>query len=130
MSINYNNIVELLELIYKFVYKPDNDTLENYMYKRLESSNITMNELVKSNDFEYQYILNTSSPNEQPIEVMDSIVDNSNNKKVIIKKYLQQKPLLMILQKDENNLVGTTSIIDIYYELFMIFVILILNVTN
>ena len=119
MSINYNNIVELLELIYKFVYKPDNDTLENYMYKRLESSNITMNELVKSNDFEYQYILNTSSPNEQPIEVMDSIVDNSNNKKVIIKKYLQQKPLLMILQKDENNLVGTTSIIDIYYELFM-----------
>jgi hypothetical protein len=119
MSINYNNVAELLELIYKFVYKPDNGMLENYVYKRLEPSNITMSELVKSNDFEYQYILNTGSPDELPLEILDSIIDNSNNKKVIIKKYLQKKPILMIIQKNENNLVGTTSIIDIYYEFFM-----------
>ena len=119
MSINYNNIVELLELIYNFVYKPDNDILENFMYKRLEPSNITMNDLIKSADFEYHYILNTSSPDELPLEIIDSIIDSSGNKKVLIKKYLKKKAILMIIQKDEKNLVGTTSLIDIYYELFM-----------
>ena len=61
MSINYNNIAELLELVQKFVYEPDNEMLESVMYKRLDPDNISLNELIKSADFEYQYILNTSS---------------------------------------------------------------------
>ena len=80
MSINYNNITELLELIHKFVYEPDNTILENVMYKRLEPENISLNDLIKSSDFEYQYILNTSSSDKPDFEILDIIVDNYNNK--------------------------------------------------
>jgi hypothetical protein len=119
MSINYNNIEELLDIIEKFVYNPDNEILENFMYKRLDPSNITFNEIIKNNDFEYHYILNTSSKDKPTIEIIDTIKDVSNNIKVITKKYLKNKPVMMIIQKNENKYYGTTSIIDIYYELFM-----------
>jgi hypothetical protein len=119
MSINYNNITELLDIIQKFVHEPDNVIFENFMYKRLDPENISLNDLVKSSNFEYQYILNTSSSDKPNFEVLDTIVDNYNNKKIILKKHLREKPILLILQKNENNLTGTTSIIDIYYELFM-----------
>ena len=55
MSINYNNITELLDIIYKFVYEPNNEILENFIYKRLDPENISFNDLIKSADFEYQY---------------------------------------------------------------------------
>ena len=61
MSINYNNINELLDLIYKFVYNPDNDTIDNYIFKKFIPSEIKKNDLIKTDDFEYQYILNSEN---------------------------------------------------------------------
>ena len=51
MSINYNNIVELIELLYDFVYNPKNDIYNNYMYKRLDPENIVLSQVLKTDTF-------------------------------------------------------------------------------
>jgi len=57
-NIDYNNIVELVNLLYKYVY--DTNDTEKYMYTILKPEKININTIIKDNSFEYQFILNSS----------------------------------------------------------------------
>lgn len=117
MSINYNNVNELLDLMSKFVFESENFAIENYVYKRLDPNNITINQIIKNADFEYQHIINTTSESKPNFKIIEK--QTPHCKKIILKKNLSKHTVTMIIQKDEKNLVGTTSIIDIYFELLM-----------
>jgi hypothetical protein len=115
MSINYNNIDELLDLIQKFVYKSEKVMLENYMYKRIQPTDITLYHLVKTNDYDNSEILNEKIK----LNLIGISKDSSNHQKILMTAELKKNNCLIILQKDEYNILGTSSIKDIYYELFM-----------
>jgi len=59
MSINYNNIKELVSLLYIFVYDKDNVANNNYTYQRLSWSEIKISDLINPN-LDYQLILNSN----------------------------------------------------------------------
>ena len=46
MSINYNNIKDLISLLYEFVYEQKKTTYSNYVYKKFDYSNIKMDDLI------------------------------------------------------------------------------------
>ena len=73
MSIDYNNIVELVNILHKFVY--DKDDTEQYMYNILRPEKINMNTIIKDNNFEYQFIINSSLEKKDNFKIM-SIIEN------------------------------------------------------
>ena len=127
MSIDYNNIVELVNILHKFVYEKD-DT-EQYMYTILSPDKINMNIIIKDNSFEHQFILNSSLEKKDNFKMM-TIIDNNfdnisgssdetKNKKIVLKKYFKNYPLTLVIQKHLSKYEETLNMIDIYFELFM-----------
>ena len=57
MSINYNNTVELVNFLYKFIYEKDSNFHEEYTYTILKPEMINLNILIKDSNFEHQYLL-------------------------------------------------------------------------
>jgi hypothetical protein len=127
MSIDYNNIAELVNLLHKFVY--DKDDTDQYMYTILKPEKINMNSIIKDNSFEYQFILNSSLEKKDNFKIMTIIDNNSENffvsnsktqnKKLVLKKYFKNYPLTLVIQKHHSKYEETLNIIDIYFELFM-----------
>ena len=58
MSIDYNNITELVNILHKFVY--ETDKTEEYIYTILKPEKININTILKDSNFEHQYILNSA----------------------------------------------------------------------
>jgi len=58
MSINYNNIKDLVNLLYEFVYQKDKKILDDYEYKRLNPEDIKLDDLIKEN-IDKQSIINS-----------------------------------------------------------------------
>jgi len=86
MSIDYNNTIELVNILYKFVYETNKE--EEYIYTSLKPEKINMNMIIKDDSFEYQYILNSSLEKKDNFKIM-SIIDNNNKKKLVLKKYFK-----------------------------------------
>ena len=116
MSINYNNIKDLVKLLYDFVYTNDKTIFDNYEYRRFEPSNITIDDLIKT-DIDKQLIINNSFGNKENFKIIE--VTKDKDKKLILKKYFKDFPLTLIIQQFKKDLRETNSIIDIYYELFI-----------
>lgn len=120
MSINYNNIDDLINLLYEFVYLKDKNTLNKYYFEKLEPSKIDIYDLVKK-DFDYKIIFNKSFKNKDNFKIMaeiDNTVFNHRHKRIILKKYFKNFPVTLMIQKYPNNDV-TETIQDLKYELFM-----------
>lgn len=47
MDIDYNNINTLVKLLYEFVYSSQKDTYKNYMFERIDITDIELSELIK-----------------------------------------------------------------------------------
>jgi len=127
MSIDYNNIVELVNVLHKFVY--ETDKTEEYIYTILKPEKININTIIKDSKFEHQYILNSALEKKDNFKIM-TIIDNNNenyfasssetkNKKLILKKYFKNYPLTLVIQKHLVKYEETLNMIDIYFELFM-----------
>ncbi len=94
MSIDYNNIIELVNILYNFIY--DKHDTEQYMYNILRPEKINMNTIIKDKSFEYQFILNSSLEKKDNFKIMTIIDNNSDNiqrsdgetkyKKLVLKK--------------------------------------------
>lgn len=126
MSIDYNNTIELINILHKFIYEPDkSDKSDQYIYMLLKPENINMNTIIKDSSFEYQYILNSSLEKKENFKIMTIInndYENNNDlkyKKVVLKKYFKSHPLTLVIQKHQNKYEETLNMIDIYFELFM-----------
>ena len=120
MSINYNNIVELIELLYNFVYNPKNDIYNNYMYKRLDPENILLSQVLKTDTFvvDNEKIL-VKSDNLENFKFIQTITNTLGEKKIILKKDLSNYLITIIIQKHNSNIKDTVNMIDIYYELML-----------
>jgi hypothetical protein len=121
MSIEYNNIIELVNILYEFVYGNNKD---EYIYTILKPEKINLKTILKDNSFEYQFILNSSLENKDNFKFMtivnnDILSNNEDYKKLVIKKYFKNHPLTLVIQKHKTKYEDTLNIIDIYYELFM-----------
>jgi hypothetical protein len=126
MSIDYNNIVELVNILHKFVY--EKEYTEQYMYNILRPEKININSIIKDSSFEHQFILNSSLERKDNFKVMtiidnnyENLVNNSEtkNKKLVLKKYFKNHPITIVIQKHLNKYEETLNMIDIYFELFM-----------
>jgi hypothetical protein len=114
---NYDNINELNMLMHDFLY--DKNTQENYVYEKTNINDITLSDIVKNDNFDYSVILNNSVGHKMNFKLIDAI-----DSKLILKKYFQNYPLTIIIQKHKEELNNTKNIIDIYYGLFMIQIIM------
>jgi len=124
MSINYNNTVELVNFLYKFIYEKDEKFKDEYIYTILKPETINLNILIKDSNYEYQYILNSSFNTKENFKIINIInnnlkEDDNNLKKILLKKYFKNFPLTMVIQKHSDKYKQTLNIIDIYYELFI-----------
>ena len=100
MSINYNNIKDLVNLLYDFVYTKNKTIFDNYEYKKFEPSNININDLIKE-DIDRQSILNNSFGNKENFKIIN--ITKENEKKLILKKYFIDFPLTLVIQKYEKK---------------------------
>jgi hypothetical protein len=116
MSINYNNIKDLVSLMYKYVYDKDTTILTDYNYEKLDWENIKIDDLIGTN-FNYQYILNSNYEKKDNFKIIN-IFDDDKYKKIILKKYFKEFPLTIVVQKYLTNN-EPININDITYELFM-----------
>ena len=48
MNINYNDINNLINFLYEFVYNSNNETYAKYTYVKLNPSKINLNQLIHS----------------------------------------------------------------------------------
>ena len=124
MSIDYNNTVELVDILYKFVYEQDNSN--QYTYIVLKPEKINFSTIIKDKNFEYQYILNSSLAKKDNFKILSIIENNFDNlqndfkyKKIVLKKYFKNYPLTLVIQKYLPKHEESLNIIDIYYELFI-----------
>lgn len=114
---NYDNINELNELMHAFLY--DKSTQNEYIYEKTNIENITLSDIVKNDNFDYQLILNSVLENKPNFDIIDAI-----DSKVILKKYCKNYPLTIVIQKHNNEIQHTKNIIDIYYGLFIIQIVM------
>ncbi len=84
MSINYNSIKDLVNLLYDFVYTKKKDVYQNYTYERLDPESITLSELIKKNP-DYQVVLSNAFSEKENFKVMASLFSGLV-KKVVLKK--------------------------------------------
>ena len=116
MSINYNNVNDLVSLMYKFVYEKDSTILSNYNYEKLNWENISIDDLI-GKKFDYQYVLNSNYNTKENFKIIN-IIGNGAYKKIILKKYFKEFPLTVVVQKYLTNN-EPVNINDITYELFI-----------
>jgi hypothetical protein len=116
MSINYNKIKDLVLLLYNFVYKQDELINLNYIYEKLDITNININDLIGT-EFDYQTILNSNYDSKENFKIKN-IFGDKELKKIILKKYFKDYPLTLVIQKYRTN-DNPININDIVYELFM-----------
>ena len=113
--VDYDNIDEITNLLYEFI----NSKKKDYLFEKSNPETITLNDIIKNNDFDYTKILNNSIIGKENIELIEIMED-----KIIIKKNMKSTyPLTLVIQKFDPELKETLSIIDIYYELFMNYII-------
>ena len=74
MSINYNNINELIDLLYNYVYKEETKIRDNYEFNNLDINKINISDILKDKEFNYQLILN-SSFNKENFKILDIFGD-------------------------------------------------------
>jgi hypothetical protein len=117
MSINYNSIRDLVNLLYDFVYSKDKTTYQNYIYEKLNPESITLNDLIKTN-VDYQVILSNSFGEKENFKLMANLFSGLV-KKVALKKYFKDFPLTLIIQQHNDKYKDSVSVVDIYYELFI-----------
>ncbi len=117
MSINYNNIKDLVNLLYDFVYEKNKDISQNYTYERLNPEDINLNALLK-HDLDYQMVLSNAYGEKENFKVMATVFGGLL-KKVILKKYFKDFPLTVVIQQHNDKYKDSLSIVDIYYELFL-----------
>ena len=116
MSIDYNNIKDLVKLLYEFVYTSDKKIFDNYEYIKFEPDKINLDDLIKKN-IDKQLILASSFGNKENFKIIN--VTKNKRSKIILKKYFKDFPLTLVIQKFNKDLEDTANIIDIYYELFI-----------
>lgn len=108
-----DNFTQLMELINKMIYKDDEKIQDEYYYKKFVPSNMTLDDLIKNNQFNKTPFLTSNSPKDfKPIAI-------ENNLFITAKKYLPKYPCTLIIQPLNKNIQHTLDIIDIYYELFI-----------
>ena len=113
--VDYDNIDEITNLLYEFV----NTEKKDYLFEKTNPEMITLNDIIKHNNFDYSKILNNSVIGKENIKLMEITED-----KIIVKKYMKSKyPLTLVIQKFDQEFKETLSIIDIYYELYMNYII-------
>ena len=56
-NFNYDNIDDMIELIYNFVYKGRKNIEKDYVYKKVNIENIDMSRILKQGEFDYNKIL-------------------------------------------------------------------------
>ncbi len=117
MSINYNSIKDLVNLLYDFVYAKKKDVYQNYTYERLDPESITLSELIKKNP-DYQVVLSNAFGEKDNFKVMASLFSGLV-KKVVLKKYFKDHPITIVIQQHNDKYMDSLSIVDIYYELFV-----------
>jgi hypothetical protein len=118
-NFNYDNIDDMIELIYNFVYKERKNIEKDYVYEKLNIENIDMSRIIKQGEFDYNKIL------------MNNFNDKNNFKliledkhKIILKKYLKSRfPITLIIQKYDNEYRNSSSFIDITYGLFINYIL-------
>lgn len=113
MSIDYNNIDDMLNLINDF-RNNDTDKISSYTYKPFNPEQINIDDIVKDENFNYRMLLGSKNGNSN---IISSFGDNKN-KKVIIKKNQGEYNITIIIQEYENN--NSLDIIhDLTYELMI-----------
>ena len=116
MSINYNKIKDLVDLLYEFVYRKEGSIVSNYMYDKFDWENIKIDDLIGEN-LDYQIVLSSNYDSKENFKIKNIFGDNTY-KKIILKKYFKEHPLTLIIQKYKIN-DNPINITDITYELFM-----------
>ena len=51
-NFNYDNIDDMIELIYNFVYKERKNIEKDYVYEKLNIENIDMSRIIKQGEFD------------------------------------------------------------------------------
>ena len=110
----YDNIDDMTNLVYEFIYKSPKE----YFCEKPKIEEIVFNDIIKSNEFDYSKILNDIDikKNTKLIDIIEE--------KIILKKDMKKTyPLILIIQKYNQKFQETLSIIDIYYELYINYIV-------
>lgn len=115
MSIDYNNIDDMLNLINEFLNN-SNDIASSYTYKSFTPEQININDLIKDDTFNYRMLLGSKN-DDNNMKKIESFGDNKY-KKVVLKKNQGKHNITLVIQEYENN--NSLDIIhDLTYELMI-----------
>ncbi len=118
-NFNYDNIDDMIELIYNFVYKGRKNIEKDYVYEKVNIENIDMSRIIKQGEFDYNKILMNNFNDKKNFKLI-----LEDNHKIILKKYLNSRfPITLIIQKYDNKYRNSSSFIDITYGLFINYIL-------
>ena len=118
-NFNYDNIDNMIELIYNFVYKGRKNIEKEYVYEKVNIENIDMSRIIKQGEFDYNKILMNNFNDKKNFKL---ILEDKH--KIILKKYLNSRfPITLIIQKYDNKYRNSSSFIDITYGLFINYIL-------
>ena len=118
MNINYNDINNLINFLYEFVYNSNNETYAKYTYVKLNPSKINLNQLIHS-EKDNENLIN-SIKNLKLLDIFSNLSDDEKLKKIVFNSQINENfNSIIVLQKFDDNLKDTSSIIDVYYEFFI-----------
>jgi len=118
-NFNYDNIDDMIELIYNFVYKGRKNIEKDYIYEKVNIENINMSRIIKHGEFDYNKILMNNFNDKKNFKL---ILEDEH--KIILKKYLNSRfPITLIIQKYDNKYRNSSSFIDITYGLFINYIL-------
>ena len=118
-NFNYDNIDDMIELIYNFVYKGRKNIEKDYVYEKINIENIDMSRILKQGEFDYNKILMNNFNDKKNFKL---ILEDEH--KIILKKYLNSRfPITLIIQKYDNKYRNSSSFIDITYGLFINYIL-------
>jgi hypothetical protein len=116
MIIDYNDIQNLSNILFEFVYNPNSETYDNLMFEKINISELTHNDIIKDDTFDYEYILKKDKNN--TINILDTIIDINSNIKLLLEIKMKDNAFLFMIQKHKEYFLNR-DFIDIYYELFI-----------
>jgi hypothetical protein len=118
-NFNYDNIDDMIELIYNFVYTGRKNIEKDYVYEKVNIENIDMSRIIKQGEFDYNKILMNNFNDKKNFKL---ILEDKH--KIILKKYLNSRfPITLIIQKYDNKYRNSSSFIDITYGLFINYIL-------